>query len=403
MPSIPLDEYRQRRAQLMEALDGAVGLVFSGKGDPHAMVPYRAHPHFEYLTGVTGEHNAVLLLDPSHADERRREQLYITPIDPEMAKWDGLREEICAGMRERLGFESIYRTYALPRFLGAAARRSRKLACLMPLAGYTAPVSEDLATFRKISERTPGCQIVDKSETLAFMRSKKSPAEIAMIRRAIAITVGGFENTIKSVRPGMREFEVQERMEHTFRTLGSRRLAFPTIAGSGLRSTVLHYRANSGALEDGELICIDAGAKWGGYSADLTRTVPVNGKFSDRQREVYDVVLAALEASQAAAKAGVRLGDVDRAARDVIDAAGYGDYFIHSIGHHLGLETHDITPDAPLEAGNVLTLEPGIYIPEERIGIRIEDDVLLGEDGCENMSAALPRTADEIEAMMAAG
>lgn len=401
MPSISHDEYARRRAAVLDALEGAVGVVFAGKGDPHAMEPWRPHPHFEYLTGITDEQNAVLLLDPSCPDARKREQLFLRPVDPEMSKWDGLRDEIATPLRERTGFRWIYRTYALGRFLNAAARRARRLACLMPLASHTAPVSEDLALFRKLSERIPGCAIEDRSATISRMRARKSDAEVAMIRKAIAITQTGFEAAIGNLRPGMPEFEVQNLLEHAFRGQGSRRLAFSTIAGSGLNSTVLHYRANAGTLGEGELICLDAGATWGGYSADITRTVPTSGAFSPRQREVYEVVLEAMEAAIAATVAGKYLFEIDQAARDVIEAAGYGDYFIHGIGHHLGLETHDASPDEPLDVGAVVTIEPGIYIPDEKIGIRIEDDILVTEAGNENLSPSIPKSVEAIEALMA--
>jgi Xaa-Pro aminopeptidase len=206
---------------------------------------------------------------------------------------------------------------------------------------------------------------------------------------------------MKTVKPGMNEFDVQETIEHAYRTGGARVTAFPTIAGSGVNSTVLHYRSNDRTLADGDLMCVDSGAMFGGYAADITRTVPVNGRFTPRQREVYEVVLKAELAAIKATKPGVTLARIDAAARQIIVRAGYGDYFIHLIGHHLGLETHDASPDAPLKAGAVVTIEPGIYIPDEAIGVRIEDDILVTRDGTKNLSARIPKTVGGIEKVMA--
>jgi Xaa-Pro aminopeptidase len=200
----------------------------------------------------------------------------------------------------------------------------------------------------------------------------------------------------------MNEFDVQETIEHAYRAAGARSLAFPSIAGSGVNSTVLHYRANAKTIDDGDLICIDSGAKWAGYSADVTRTFPANGQFTKRQREVYEVVLKAQLAAIKAVKPGARNSQIDAAARSVITNAGLGDYFIHGIGHHLGLDTHDATPlgDQPLKVGAVMTIEPGVYIPQERLGVRIEDDVLVTRSGCDVLTSGIPKAVKDIERAM---
>lgn len=399
--SIPTDEFTARRDALRAKLGSSVGLIFAGDYDSHADAPFRPHPHFEYLTGVTDEPGAVLMLDPVSPVERRREMLFLRPLNPEVEKWDGYRLEIGSVLRKRTGFDAIYRLGHLPQFLGDAARRSKSLACLHPLSRYDQPVSPDLAVFHKVCERVPGVAIDDRSELLASMRAVKSNAEVAMIQRAIDITARGFEAMLQSVRPGMNEFDVQEVIEHAYRTNGARSLAFPAIVGSGVNSTVLHYRANNKTIEEGDLICIDSGAAYGGYHADITRTVPASGRFTKRQREVYEVVLRAEEAAIKAVKAGVRLAEIDAVARAIITKAGFGDAFIHSIGHHLGIETHDASPDEPLKAGAVITIEPGIYLPDEKIGIRIEDDVLVTRTGAKNLSKDIPKSVADIERIMA--
>jgi Xaa-Pro aminopeptidase len=202
------------------------------------------------------------------------------------------------------------------------------------------------------------------------------------------------------IRPGVTEFDVQETLEHAYRSNGARGPAYRTIAGTGFNATVLHYHHNNQPLSDGELICIDSAAGYHGYSADVTRTYPVSGRFTERQREIYEIVLKAELAGIAAAKTGATFGQIDKAARDIIVKAGYGDYFIHGIGHHIGLETHDITPEGPIPEGAIITVEPGIYLPEEKLGVRIEDDVLVGRKPTV-LTAMIPKTVAEIERLMA--
>jgi len=160
---------------------------------------------------------------------------------------------------------------------------------------------------------------------------------------------------------------------------------------------VLHYRANNAPLQAGELVVLDSGAEFAGYAADITRTYPVDGRFSMLQRKVYDIVLKSQLAAIATVRPGATFEQVDRAARDVITKAGYGDFFIHGIGHHLGLEVHDITPNEPLKAGAIITIEPGIYLPHERFGVRIEDDILVTPSGRANLSSHIEKDADAIE------
>jgi Xaa-Pro aminopeptidase len=398
--AIPAAEFAARRKKLLALLKGSVGLVFGGEYDPHLNTAYRPHPHFEYLTGVVDEPGALLLLDPANPVEARRVLLFLKPLNPELEQWDGLRLPVSKALKDATGVSTIYRTTALPRFLGEAVKRSRRMACLHPLALHTAPLSPDLEVFKRVAERIPGASIEDRSTLIPEMRAVKSKAELAMIQRAIDITAVGFDAILKSLKPGLNEFDVQETIEHAYRTHGARALAFRTIAGSGVNATVLHYHANNRTLENGDLICIDSGAAFQGYSADVTRTLPVSGRFSPRQREVYEVVLKANQAAIHAARAGATLHDVDLAARQLIDKAGYADFFIHSIGHHLGLETHDASPDAPLSEGAVITIEPGIYMPQERIGVRIEDDIVVGKAAAKVLTAKIPKSVAEIESAM---
>ena len=215
------------------------------------------------------------------------------------------------------------------------------------------------------------------------------------------MTAVGFKNAMAFVQGGVNEYKVQATLEHGYAMAGGRGSAFPPIIGGGLNSTVLHYKENDQDLVDGDLVCIDSGAFHCGYGADISRTIPVSGKFSKRQKEIYEIVLQAEEAAIKAVKPGVTLEKLDSIARAIIVKAGYGDYFIHSIGHHLGLETHDTCgPSAPLKKGAVITVEPGIYLPDEALGIRIEDDIVVTASGHKNLSKAIPKTVSEIEKAM---
>ena len=242
--------------------------------------------------------------------------------------------------------------------------------------------------------------IVDRTELLAKMRSVKSASERDCMKEAVRISAIGYDRVLQTMKPGMNEFDIQETLEHAYRSNGSRGPAYNTIAGSGFNGTVLHYGANDQELRDGDLIVIDSGADYRGYAADVTRTYPVNGKFSKRQREIYSIVLKALEASIKKVKAGCTFQQIDKASRDIIRKAGYGDYFIHGIGHHLGVEVHDITPEGPLKEGAVITIEPGIYIPEENLGVRIEDDIVVTRNGHINLSKSIPKSIAAIEKAM---
>ncbi len=397
---IGLAEHAARRRKTLTALKSAVGLVMAGEHDPAGADPFRPHAHFEYLTGVIDEPGATLLLDPTSPVTSRRVMLFLRPLDRERERWDGYRPEISAALREHVGITAIFRSAMLPRMLNAAVSRSGRMAMLHAPALYTQRVSPDLRILRMVADRVPGSVIEDRSEILASMRAAKSRGEVALIQRAVDITTSGFEVLMRTVRPDKTEFEVQEAIEHAYKSHGARSLAFQTIVGGGRNSTVLHYVANNQTLTDGDLVCVDSGAVFGGYAADVTRTVPVNGTFSKRQREIYELVLRAETAAIKAVRPGITLAELDDTARAVIDGAGYGDHFIHSIGHHLGLETHDVTPDQPLKAGAVITIEPGIYLPEEALGVRIEDDVLVTPAGAKNLSAKIPRTVAAVEKAM---
>ncbi|MFM7259710.1 MAG: aminopeptidase P N-terminal domain-containing protein [bacterium] len=402
LAGIPPSTYASRREHVLKALKDSVALVFAGDMDASIHGEFRAHPHFQYLTGIVDEPGAVLLLDPANPVEARRAILFLKPLNPELEKWDGFREEISSKLRGKYGVGTIMRTTAFARFLLEATKRAKRFALLHPLAAHTAPISPDLDVFRKSAERIPGSSFVDHTQLLATMRAAKGPEEIALMQRAADITAKGYDAVLRGLKPGITEFDVQELAEHGYRTNGARRAAYHTIAGGAFNATVLHYHGNREPLKDGDVILLDSGADYLGYACDVTRTFPVGGKFTARQREIYQIVLEAQLAAIAATKAGTTFAAIDKAARDVITKAGYGDAFFHGCGHHLGIEVHDITPEGPIPENAVITIEPGIYLPNENLGVRIEDDILVTRKaGGVNLTAAIPKTIAEIERAMA--
>ena len=398
--TISTTEYVQRRDAVLEALEGAAAVVLAGVKKLSGSSRWKTDRSFWYLTGLDYESGAAILFDPAAEDPKHRITLFLRSRDPEMERWDGYREPLGSALKGKTGFASIRRTGELPAALTAAARRTKRLACVHPFAPYTADCSPDLEIFKKIGERIPGVAVEDRTQVLPAMRAVKSPAELALIERAVVATAAGFDAGLRLIHPGVRESEIADAITAAFREYASEP-AYQPIVGSGVNGTVLHYLDNDALVEDGDLIVIDYAAAYGGYSSDVSRTLPAGGTFTAEQREVYEIVLAAQLAADAAARPGATITDVDAAARAVIDRAGYEDYFIHGIGHQLGIEVHDTTPDGPLKPGMVLTIEPGIYLPERGFGVRIEDDILLTESGNRDLTAAVPKTVAAIEAAMA--
>lgn len=398
--AIATSEYRKRRERLLKELGGAAGVVFAGDGAAPLSGRWQPDWSFYYFTGIREEAGAALLLDPRAEDPRRRCILFLRPLNPEAEQWDGLRDRIGQSLKKRWGLETVMRTTALPRVLTDVARRRKRLACLHPFAVYPAEVSPDLAVFRRVSERVLGVVIEDRTTVIPGMRAVKSAGELTQMKAAIGATTRGFEAALRAIRPGIGEREIQRAVEDGFVSGGADGVGYNSIVGSGLNGTVLHYMANDGQVRDGDLVVIDAGARIGGYTADVTRTYPASGRFTDEQREIYGIVLKALKAAMRAVRPGVRMHEVDAAARAIIDKAGYGDHFPHGIGHQLGIEVHDATPDGPLKAGMVVTVEPGIYLPERRLGVRIEDDVLVTSRGPRVLTEAIAKDMDAIEAAM---
>lgn len=400
--AIKVSEYQARRKKISSVLKDAVGVVFAGAGAPPLRGEWFPDMNFRYLSGIANEPGAVILFDPKNPNPKRRTILFLQPVNPEMDVWDGYRDHISQELRDRYGFDTVMRTNALPRFLSEAARRTKKLACLHPTAAYTQPITPDLDLFQKIAARTPGCSIVDMSDAIINLRLVKSAAEIKQIQNAIKATHNGLNKLMAKLKPGVGERELHNALVGGFAEAGSIRNAFDPIVGSGHNATILHYKENTGVCHDGDLIVVDSGAEINGYASDITRTVPVNGKYTKEQAKFYNLVLKSQQAAIRAVKPGATMAQVDEASRKVIRDAGYGDQYLHGVGHHLGLETHDPSPDVKLKAGMVVTIEPGLYLQDKSIGIRIEDDILVTEKGYKNLSSMIPKTVSEVEAAIKA-
>jgi Xaa-Pro aminopeptidase len=388
--------YRERRAALMAQMQEGVAVIYAeGEEDGDG---YRQGSDFFYLTGVN-EQGAILVLAPK--ERTYREFLFLPSRDPEAERWTGEREALGAALRQKYGFEKIYRTGRVTQLALDLAERSPVMWQVMrPKSG--GGKSADMELYGKISSAISGASTRPMTQAIARMRSRHTPSEIALMQRAVRISEDGFRAAVLEIRPGAPEGRVEAEAERVWKSSGARRPAYPSIVGSGPNSTILHYPRSERTMQDGELVLMDMSAEFAHYASDITRTFPVNGKFTAEQRKIYELVLKAQKAAFDKVKPGVYTEDLDAIARKVIEDAGYGDYFIHGLGHFVGLDVHDAgVYQEPLTAGMVITIEPGIYLPDKNFGVRIEDDVLVTEIGAKFLSDGLPRDPDAIEKWMA--
>ena len=393
-------------------------LGYTGHEDASEVAVFFQEPHFYYLTGHD-QPGAALVLIPgrsqSAADspESSREILYLPARDPAQEIWDGPKiGPDDPGVAEKLGFQTVEPLNNLKGDLAKLAKTYKTFYTLMPPEheeGYP-HLTESVATIRAA---IPHATLKDIAPQLDAMRQVKSAGELALIQKAIDLSIDAHFDAMRTMRPGLFEYQIAARMKEIHEWGGCEREAYAPIVGAGFNSTVLHYSALDDQIKDGDVVVIDVGGEYGGYAADITRTLPANGKFTPRQREIYDIVLGAQNAAMAAVKPGAVLyggkDSLQQIVTDYINTHGHdkegrplGRYYPHGVSHHLGLDVHDPGDrDRPLEPGMVVTVEPGIYIPEENLGVRIEDDVLVTKDGHKLLTARLPRTADEIEKIMA--
>ena len=409
------EEYAQRRSGVLQQMPEQSLAVFQAASvkmrSNDVEYEYRQNSNFLYLTGVNEPGGFLVLVKDDSATTH--EILFLRRVSGAAASWVG----------ESLSFETAARLSGV-----ADVRSAERFAAVVDslLPGRQAlyvkfkpdffyePVSgERFFIGRKVKkllqEKYPGLKIKSPGKFVARLRQVKSPAEIRLLRRAIDITCRAQVEAMRAARPGLFEYQLEAVIEYVFKLHGALAPAFPSIIGSGPNATVLHYSRNTRQTVGGDLVVMDIGAEYHGYSADVTRTIPINGRFSKEQREIYEIVLRAQKAAMNVIRPGVPFKTVHQTARKVIEEAGYGKYFIHGTSHFLGLDTHDVSASRKeLQPGMVLTVEPGIYIPAGsevdstywNIGVRIEDDVLVTEDGYELLSAAAPREVEAIEKLM---
>lgn len=404
----------KNRKELAKVLDdNSILLLFAGTAPyKSADEQYQFAPNrnFYYLTGIDRE-KIILLI--SKIDGDISEKIFVERPDPVMARWIGARMT-AEEAKEVSGVENIDYLDKFEETIGSILERNRieKLYLDLERQEIGAAITEPQYFAKMINERYPYIEIKNVYYDIAKLRVIKSDEELQLMKKAIEITKEGIENMIDNIKPEMMEYEIEAYFDFTLKKNGIYEKAFKTIAASGKNATILHYVENNCNAEDGDLILFDLGAQYKYYNADISRTFPVNGKFTERQKQVYNIVLKAEEAVEEAARPGLPYKELDEIAKKVLaegckelglieDDKELVKYYFHSVSHYLGLDAHDIgIYNTVLKPGMVITNEPGLYIEEEGIGIRIEDDLLITEDGCENLSKDILKTVEEIEDYM---
>jgi Xaa-Pro aminopeptidase len=418
----PRSEYRARRQKLMEKTkDGIVVLIGAREDEFGEAGRFRQKNNFMYLTGVQTP-SAYLLLIPAgiFANKPAQEIVFIPPRNRFQERWTGPQvgpgpeAEAAFGLQEvadATRFNDRLRdVLASPAFKpdASSGKPAAKIYTINP-TGAAAELGREARFVERLRQLAPNVQVIDVSPIIGEMRKIKSPAEIELLQRAIDITGEAHRDVVRAIKPGAHEYEAQAALEAAFTRNGAERPGFPSIVGSGIYSTVLHYNENRKKIDSGDLVVVDIGAEYSYYTADITRTYPASGKFTQRQREIYQLVLDAQRAAEKAFKPGqTNISQLNRVATETIKASPLRDrhgntlerYFIHGLGHWLGMDVHDEGNYSGLPAGSVFTIEPGIYIPEEGLGVRIEDDYLVTETGLVKLSRRIPSEPDEIERLM---
>ncbi len=420
----PSSDYRARREKLAAKLDGGVALVFAppeAEG-PNAIYGYRPDDNFYYLTGWPEPGAALLVVSSSEAKDNSPARPYseilflpsrnyseerwtgpkLGPDDPKAAQLTGVdRVEALDNLRTRL--------------VSLFPDRGVKIHTDVPAGDETSNSAQPLGWLKNANAFPVGTSYHDIRPLLASLRTVKDDGEIELVRKATNASIAAQFAAIRAIKPGVTEREISALLQYEWGKRGCERPAYAPIVGSGLNSTVLHYSDDSGTIQSGDLIVMDAAGEYSLYASDITRTLPANGKFTPRQREIYEIVLGAQKAAIAAFQSGKshlqknQPDTISQAASDYINTHGkdshgepLGKYFIHGLGHYVGLNVHDPGDySVPLGPGVIFTIEPGIYIPEEKLGVRIEDMFYVDKNGkLIRLTESLPQTPDEIERLM---
>jgi Xaa-Pro aminopeptidase len=412
-------DYKKRRVTLANDLQANSLLVVHAGNLKHrsqdSYYSFDVSRNFYYLTGITQAGVIVVLHKTSTGTES---YLFIEEFDEVKAKWDGAmltkqQASQLSGIDEKnIYFLSAFSSFVQNRTVvsraGIAPINSVYLD-LYRLKGVENKEAHDYASF--LQETYPEITIENANALFAKHRALKTADEVEAIRRAIMVTKTALESLWSFAKPGMNEAELDAKYQYEVLKQSSSE-AFDSIVAGGGNATVLHYVENNQPIKANDLVLTDIGSTYELYNSDITRTWPISGKFSARQQELYELVLSVNKECINKVKPGVTWDELNQFARQALatglvklgvmkDESEVGKYYYHSIGHHLGLDVHDSSLyHVPLEAGNVITIEPGIYLAEEQIGIRVEDDVLVTSNGCENLSKAIVKEVAEIEAAL---
>src|SRR5471030_1804618 len=410
------DAYIENRSRFMENIENnSIVIAFAGKsckktGDE--LYQFTSNINFYYLTGIQEEEHIVVL---SKSKNIVSEKLFLKDLDLAKEMWNGktLRD---SEARELSGIKDAVYMKDLNSSINRLINGSEQINLYLDLDREGIEEADSIANIfaKEIKNKYPQIIIKDFSSNIAPLRMIKSEQEIAEMQKAIEITIEGVKSLMKNAKVGMKEYELESYFDFECKTKGVKDYAFRTIAAAGKNATILHYVENNSELKDGDLILFDLGAQWNLYNADITRCFPVNGKFTDRQKEVYEAVLRVNKAVINKIRPGVESKELNTWARDLIaeECIKLGiikekeeviKYYWHSIGHNLGLDTHDLGMkgrEFTFTEGMVFTVEPGIYISEESIGIRIEDDILVTKNGCEVLTKNMIKEIKDIEEFM---
>lgn len=413
-PPFPSRFFIENRRSLTESFEsGSVILLQSSDRmvrNADVEHPWRQDSSFFYFTGID-EPGCSLLILPGN-DGPAEEILFIPPVDLEQEKWNGkmlTRDDA----RATSGINKVMGTDVLMTTLFRSQKWRECLYCEVNDVFPGQPLTQQHLLLEEISRRIPGLQIKKLAPYIAKLRYRKKPEEINNTRQSLRIINGALRSVMKKLTPGMMEYQVEAEIVYHYLNEGCSRVGFDAIVAGGENAAVLHYVTNHCELKDGDMVLIDTGGEYGMYTGDITRVFPVNGRFSERQRQCYQAVLAVnktfIEAlkpgdswKQLYEKAAEITGEIYCREGFIDDPKDYLSVSYHRIGHYLGLDVHDVGHvNWPMHSGAMITVEPGLYLPDEQIGIRIEDNILFTNDGVELLSRDIPKEIEEIEAVMA--
>jgi Xaa-Pro aminopeptidase len=419
----PAADYHARRVALAARLHGGVAILFAAPEPALDFDPYRQDSDFYYLTGWNEPGAALLVIGPdtqAGQTSAYREILFLPTRDLRMEKYTGAKfDAVSPGVMTATGIDAVQDMTVLPGVLNHLIDTNRRLLFNLWIQP-TAKPADALVNFTAATLGTESPRTHDVTTLVMPLRQVKDADEIALLKKAAAASMEAQRVMMRAVKPGTTERAIAGKMTAVWLEQGCERPSYAPIVGSGINSTTLHYSENSRKIEDGDLVLVDAACEYSMYASDITRTVPANGHFTARQREIYNIVLGAQKAAFDSFVSGKsKINDRDRKDPDSLDNVAYnyinthgkdlhgeplGKYWLHGLGHMMGIDVHDPADyPAVLKPGMVFTIEPGVYIPEENIGVRIECDFLVGPDGkLIDLDADLPHTAEDVEAAMKA-